>query len=443
MILQITKSTDPVWKQKFKNVNKVDADIKKKVADMKETLEFTGGVGLAAPQVGIPLRIFIANYGKLKGVFLNPKITNRLKTTNEGEEGCLSVPGLRGLLHRSDEITVDYLDVDERRKKAKLTGFYARIIQHELDHLNSVFYTDRISDKSKKVVRFSPIRIVSFGTPEFGAIVLKSIIGQGVVGEYEILLAVTQPERPSGRGQASKASPTKQVAKQFSIPTVEPINLSNKELAKQLKDLKPDVFVVASYGHILPKNILNIPKYGSLNVHASLLPKYRGASPIQEAILNKEKYTGVTIMLMNEKMDEGDILAQAKAKIGAKETANDLNVRLAKIGSELLHQVLHLWVNKRIKPRRQHPTKATYTKRLTKDSGYVDLKKPPKNLEAMIRAYFPWPGVWTYYERKESKGKSQKLVLKLLPEKKIQLEGKSPISLKDFKQGHKEFNLSW
>ena len=433
MILQITNNKDLIWKQKFKNVNKIDTDIRKKLADMKETLEFTGGVGLAAPQVGIPLRIFIANYGKLKGVFINPKITKRVRKTSEGEEGCLSVPGFRGLVHRSDELTLDYLDLDERRKQAKLTGFYARIIQHELDHLKSIFYVDRISDKKKKMVHFSPIRIVFFGTPVFGSIIIKSIIGQAVVGEYEILLIVTQPERPSGRGQLTKPSPTKLVAKQFSIPTIEPINLRNRELVKHLKVLKPDVFVVASYGQILPKNILNIPKYGSLNAHASFLPKYRGASPIQSAILGKEKYTGVTIMLMNEKMDEGNILAQTKVKIEPKETTEELSLRLAKISSELLHQALHLWVNKRIKPRRQQPTKATYTKRLTKDTGCIDWKKPPKNLDVMIRAYFPWPGVWTNYNGK---------VLKLLPESKVQLEGKSPVTLKDFKQGHKDFSLA-
>ena len=433
--MPITKNTDPVWKQKFKNVARVDSHLKNFVEDMKETLAFTGGVGLAAPQVGLPLRVFIASYGKLNEVFINPKIVKYSKEVTEGEEGCLSVPGFRGLVNRVNEVVVNYLDLEGRRKQANLTGFFARIVQHEVDHLTGVFYLDKIQNK-EKVIHFSPIKLVFFGTPEFGAIVLKSIIGQSVVGEYDILLVVAQPKKTVGQGQKVKPTPVSQLAGQFSIPVFEPLKLNDPRVIKKLKGLKPEVFVVASYGQILPKSILNIPKYGSLNVHASLLPKYRGASPIQGAILNKEKYTGVTIMLMNEKLDEGDILAQAKVLIGSSETAKDLESKLSKIGSELLHQVIYLWVNKRIKPRRQTASKATatYTQRLTRDSGYVDWKKPPKNLAAMVRAYHPWPGVWTNYNGK---------ILKLLPGGKVQLEGKQAISLKDFKQGHKDFNLNW
>ena len=136
MILPITKNTDPIWKQKFKNVSKVDPKVRKIVSDMKDTLDFTGGVGLAAPQIGLPLRIFIVNYSKLKAVFINPRIVEKTKTTSEGEEGCLSVPGFRGLVYRSKELTIDYLDQKGRPKRAKLAGYYSRITQHEYDHLN-------------------------------------------------------------------------------------------------------------------------------------------------------------------------------------------------------------------------------------------------------------------------------------------------------------------
>ena len=136
---------------------------------------------------------------------------------------------------------------------------------------------------------------------------------------------------------------------------------------------------------------------------------------------------------MNESMDEGGILAKAPMTIQAKETTASLNIKLAKLGADLIHQVLHLWINKRIKPKKQLESKATYTEKLTKDSGYVDWKKPPKNLERMIRAYYPWPGVWTKY-----KGK----ILKFLPENKIQLEGKQAVKIDDFKNGHKEFKIN-
>src|SRR3989344_435965 len=331
MILPITKNTDPIWKQKFKNINRVDQTVNNLVADMHETLEFTGGVGLAAPQVGLPLRVFVVNYGKLREVFINPKILEKAKVTSEGEEGCLSVTGFRDLVYRSNELTIDYLDLRGRPKRAKLSGYYARIIQHEYDHLNSLFYLDRIVSKKKKLMQFSPIRLIFFGTPEFGAIVLKSIIGQAVVGEYEVLLVITQPKSASGKGNKIKLSPVQSLAQGFSIHTIQPPKLSDKSVLQVLKKLKPDCFVVASYGQILPKSILDLPKYGSLNIHASLLPKYRGASPIQSALLNNDSQTGVTIMLMNEKMNEGDVLGKVKVNIGKNETADELSVKLAKI----------------------------------------------------------------------------------------------------------------
>lgn len=432
MILKITKNTDSIWKQKFKPVKIVDSEVKKLVTDMKETLEFTGGVGLAAPQVNIPLNIFIVNYGKLKEVFINPKISEKARSGTEGEEGCLSVPGFRGLLRRSSELKIDYLDTKGRKKQAHLTGFYARIIQHEYDHLKTVFYIDRITDNKKKLIQFSPVRLVFFGTQEFSAIVLKSIIGQAVVGEYEVLAVVTQPDSSTESRSTPDKIHVKSLAEKFSIPIYQPLKLSGISTIKYLRDLNPDIFIVASYGQILPKSILDIPKRGSLNVHASLLPKYRGASPIQQAVLNKEKYTGITIMLMNEKMDEGDILGQVKVKVGSKETSRDLELRLAKIGAEFLHQIVHLWVNKKLKSRRQLDTKATYTKKLTKDSGYIDWENPPQKLESMIRAYYPWPGVWTNYNGK---------ILKLLPKGKVQLEGKQPVKLSDFVQGHQDLKL--
>ena len=285
MILEITKNTDAIWKLKFKNISKVDSKVKSIVKDMRDTLDFTGGVGLAAPQAGIPVRIFIVNYGRLKETFINPKVVEKTKLTNESEEGCLSVPGFRGLVHRSNEITINYLDLKGKKKSAKLTSYYARIVQHEFDHLDSTFYVDRITNKSKKLIQFSPIRIVFFGTPEFGAIVLRSIVGQAVVGEYKVLMVVTQPESASGRGKKVKESEVHLASKGFGIPAIQPLKLNDKSFAQQIKKLKPDVLIVASYGQILPKSILDIPKYGSVNIHSSLLPKYRGASPIQSAIL--------------------------------------------------------------------------------------------------------------------------------------------------------------
>jgi len=434
MILKLTKNTDPIWKQKFKNVKKITPEIKKLVADMMETVAITSAVGLAAPQVGIALRLFVISYGRLREAFINPKIVRRGKETNEIEEGCLSVPCIRGSVNRVNEIEIDYLDLRGRTKKATLSGYYARIAQHEYDHLSGSFYTDHILDK-KKFYTYKTIKIVFFGTPQFGAIMLKSLIGQKLVGEYNIPLVVTAPDKPAGRGQEPKSSPVKDLAVQFNIPTETPTTLkSNAELVNKLKSMEPDFIVLASYGKIVPKEILEIPTRAAINIHPSLLPKYRGASPIQAALLNGDKYTGVTIMKMNEKLDEGGIFGTARLTIKKTDTAQSLSERLANLGASLTHHILHIMTIGDIKPKPQSLTGASYSKILTKEDGLIDWKKPSGNLEEMIRAYYPWPGVWTRYNGK---------ILKLLPNKLVQLEGKEPVKLEDFKSGHSDFNLSW
>jgi methionyl-tRNA formyltransferase len=438
MILKITKNTDPIWKQKFKNVKKITPEIKKLVSDMMETVGITSAVGLAAPQVGVALRLFVISYGRLKEAFINPKIVHRGKETNEIEEGCLSVPCVRGSVNRVNEIEIDYQDLKGRTKKATLSGYYARITQHEYDHLSSSFYTDRILD-SNKLYTYKTIKIVFFGTPTFGAVILKSLIGQKLVGEYNIPLVVTAPDKPAGRGQEPKSSPVKDLAVQFNIPTETPTTLKNNvALVNKLKSIEPDFIVLASYGKIVPKEILEIPRRAAINIHPSLLPRYRGVSPIQAALLNGDKYTGVTIMKMNEKLDEGAVLGAARLTIKKTDTSESLSERLASLSASLTRHVLHIMTVGDIKPKPQSPTGASYSKILTKEDGLIDWKKPPENLERMIRAYYPWPGVWS-----KLKIKNEELRIKLLPNKMIQLEGKEPVKLEDFKRGHPEFNLVW
>lgn len=442
MILKVTKNTDPVWKKKFSTVA-TSPQLEKIVADMRETLEFTMGVGLAAPQVGYPWRLFIVNYADLHETFINPKILKKGEETDFFEEGCLSVPSCRGLVERSTEIEMDYTNLKGEHKHATLSGFYARIIQHEYDHLNSTFYVDRIKNK-KHIYSFSAIRIVYFGSNSFSATILKSLIGQIGIGDYEIPLVITSPDQPSGRGQKLQSSPVKTLAQEFNIPVLTPerlakkegdaFKLTNFEIYEKIKSLNPDLLVLEAYGKILPKEILEIPKFAPINIHPSLLPKYRGPSPIIAPILNGDKYTGVTIMKMNEKMDEGDIYLKARYKIAENETAESLSVNLAELAKELLHHVIHYIALKKIKSKPQDQLRATYTKFIKKEDGKIDLNKPPKNLSRMIRAYYPWPGVWGEYNGK---------ILKLLPNQKVQLEGKNPISLKDFKSGHKDFTLTW
>lgn len=432
MILKLTKYTDPVWKSKFRNIPQITPEIKRLVNNMRETLEITSGVGLAAPQINEPLRLFITDYGKLRETFINPKITRLGKETDEVEEGCLSVPCKRGLVTRATEAEIEYLDIKGEKKKMILRGYYARIVQHEYDHLSSTFYINRILDE-KKIYAYKSIKVVYFSSSEFGLPVLRTLYGQQLVGEIKVNLVVTNPDKPAGRGKEIRVSPVKTVANEFNLPVSTPTLLKqNRELIKELKAASPDFLIVASYGKIIPRALLRIPKKGSINVHPSLLPKYRGASPIQAAILNGDPSTGVTIMKMNEKMDEGDILASIRMKVSAKDTQFSLSAKLSNIGANLILHVLHLTYINKIKAKPQDPSKATYTKILIKEDGYVDWKNPPDKLNNMIRAYYPWPGTWTKYNGK---------ILKLLPEKKVQLEGKEPVGLEEFKRGHQNFSL--
>lgn len=200
------------------------------------------------------------------------------------------------------------------------------------------------------------------------------------------------------------------------------------------------IAVIASFGLIVPKQILDLFPKGFINIHPSLLPKYRGSSPVQQAICNGDKTTGVSIMLLDSEMDHGPILKQQEEIIADNDTAETLYQRLFQKGATLLPEILKDYVKEKIISQPQDHSKATYTKILTREDGFIDLNNPPEpqQLNHMIRAYFPWPGAWTLLCPKASEGQAKELRIKLLPENKIQVEGKKPISYKDFINGYPE-----
>lgn len=215
---------------------------------------------------------------------------------------------------------------------------------------------------------------------------------------------------------------------------------------KKTEELKPDLVIVASYGKIIPKKILEIPKYGCLNIHPSLLPKYRGPSPIQTTIFNGDKKTGVTIILMDEKIDHGPILAQQEWEIpNSKITYPELSQKLARLGVKLLIQTIPKWINGEIKPKPQNESKATYTKILKREDGKIDWSKPGREIERQIRAFFPWPGAFFFIRHKgkilrvkilqANISKDNKLIIK-----KLQPEGKKAMTFEEFKKGYHDFN---
>lgn len=303
------------------------------------------------------------------------------------------------------------------------------------------------------------IRFVFFGTPEFSTIILENLIAAG----YMPAAVVTNPDEPAGRKHILTAPAVKMSAFKFNIPVLQPQKFrGNLEFLEKFKNLKSELAIVAAYGKILPKEVLDIPSRGFINVHPSLLPKYRGASPIQYAILNDDKKTGVTIMKIDEEMDHGPILANSLWPIAYGDTYKSLSEKLAELGTEILIKTIPDYISGKIKPVEQDHSQATYTKIIKKEDGKIDWSKSAAETERMARAYYPWPMAWTTwngkilkiieaeisknfndYKIKEIFFKNGKLGVKCgkdaLIIKKLQLEGGRVLSPQEFLNGHKNF----
>jgi len=233
------------------------------------------------------------------------------------------------------------------------------------------------------------LKIIFIGTPEFGANVFRKLIEK----DLRPILAITASDKPTGRRKTITSSPVKIAAKEYNIPVLQVENISN--LKSKVLTFNPDLIVVAGCSKIIPKEILEIPRYGCLNIHPSLLPKYRGCSPIQYAILNNEKETGVTIILMNEKLDQGPIIAASEYKIYNKKlTSKELEKKLTELGAELLIKIIPQWTEGKIKPQPQNENQATYTKILTTKNGFIDWNKSAQEIERHVRAFCDSPGAF-------------------------------------------------
>jgi len=231
------------------------------------------------------------------------------------------------------------------------------------------------------------MRIVFMGTPDFAAASLKKLIDE----EYDIAAVFTQPDKPRDRGMKLSYSPVKELALENNIPVYQPTKLRDGTATELIKSLRPDILVVVAYGRILPDDMLEVPKYGAINVHASLLPKYRGAAPIQWAVLNGDKITGVTTMYLASEMDTGDIIYTAETEIGEFETSGELFDRLMVMGAELLDRTLRD-IEAGTAPRTQQDhSKASYVKMLDKSFSPIDWAKTPREIIKQIYGLQPWP----------------------------------------------------
>ena len=245
----------------------------------------------------------------------------------------------------------------------------------------------------------SPFTIIFMGTPDFAVPALQALIQNG----YYVPLVVTQPDRPKGRGRKIVAPPIKTKALDLNLEVLQASTLKDEKIADRIRQLQPDFFVVVAFGHILSENFLRLPRLGTINIHASLLPKYRGPAPIQWAIINGETETGITTMLMDTGVDTGDILLVRKEPILAEDTAATLHDRLSLSGAHLLIETLEGFANQTIKPIPQDHSSATYAPLLKKQDGHIRWHEPADKLAAFIRGMTPWPGAFTFHNEKRLK----------------------------------------
>jgi methionyl-tRNA formyltransferase len=235
------------------------------------------------------------------------------------------------------------------------------------------------------------IRTVFMGTPDFALQTLQGLIAAGcnLVGVY------TQPDRPKGRGKQLAAPPVKELAQQYDIPVYQPLKLRQPEAVAELEALAPDLIVVVAYGQILPKSVLDIPSHGCINVHASLLPKYRGAAPINKAIINGETETGITTMYMDVGLDTGDMLVKKTLSIGPEETAGELHDRLASLGRETMEETLRQLCAGALQREVQDDDQSTYASMMKKEDGRIDWRRSAIEVHNHVRGLDPWPAAYT------------------------------------------------
>ncbi|MCQ2493382.1 MAG: methionyl-tRNA formyltransferase [Lachnospiraceae bacterium] len=243
------------------------------------------------------------------------------------------------------------------------------------------------------------MKIVFMGTPDFAAAALKSLIEAG----HEIVLTVTQPDKPKGRSGQLQTSPVKDVAVEAGIPVFQPAKIRLPEEVAELKKYEADVYIVAAFGQILSQEILDMPKYGCLNIHASLLPKYRGAAPIQYVIVDGEEKTGITIQQMNAGIDTGDILYTLETDITEDETFETLHDRLTEMGAKAIVDMLPLLEQGKITPVPQNDADSCYVKMIRKEQGHIDFSKSAISIERLVRGLNPWPSAFTFYNGKQMK----------------------------------------
>lgn len=401
-VLEIRTLEDPVLRKKAKAVPRVNNAVRKILDDMLDTMRAVKGAGLAAPQIGFSKRMVVVDVGEGPFFLVNPEITSQSAESELKWEGCLSWPGYVGEVSRPLHVSVKALDRDGHDIWIEGGGFLARALCHEIDHLDGILFTDRaetISEVSKEesgevvAEQEREVTAVFMGSPEFAVPSLDELVQAGV----KVRLAITQPDRPAGRRQALKATAVKERALSLGVPVLACGSVGAPDVVTAVRDQRPDFIVVAAFGQRLPREVLEIPTVACLNVHPSLLPLYRGGNPVQRAVLNGDKVTGVTIIYMSERMDAGDIVLQKAVDIGPDETYGTLESRLASLGAHALVEAVSLLRAGSAGRTVQDEARATSAHHLRRGEDIIKWARPAEEVHNLVRGLSPRPGAVTWF----------------------------------------------
>ena len=412
---EIVQSGAPILREAAKPVPESlfgSAELKKLIRDMSEALDaFPEGVALAAPQLGVSYRVFIVRKDRTLPpqeekdaappapeveVYVDPEIVKTSRKKHKVDEGCLSVHGVYGTTKRHERVTIKARGIDGSHIMRGAGGLLAQIFEHEIDHLNGVLFTDH----AENFIHLShkPHLFAYFGTPSVARETLALLLERDFVPS----VVITSPDAPKGRGLALTPSETKTLALAHDIPVLTPEKLDAKTIAA-IGAFGCDYAVCVAYGKIFPEALIAAFPLGVLNVHYSLLPKYRGATPLETALLSGDSETGVTVQKMARELDGGDILAQESVKIASGETARELRPRLITLGADLLADTLPAFVSGDLEPRAQDASQATRAYKIKKEDGLLSLDAPAKENWKKYRAYADSIGTYFFEKGKRMK----------------------------------------
>jgi methionyl-tRNA formyltransferase len=410
------------------------------IRDMSESLDaFPEGVALAAPQIGVSYRLFIVRVDRTLPpseekdapvpppevvAYVNPEIVKTSRKREKMDEGCLSVNGVYGTTMRHERVTIKARQPDGSHLSRGAGGLMAQIFEHEIDHLNGILFTDH-AEHLVQLSRKSSAPFAFFGTPKVARDTLALLLENG----YVPTVVVTSPDAPKGRGLALTPSETKTLARANDIPVLTPEKL-DADAIESIQKAGCEYAICIAYGKLFPQALLDAFPKGVLNVHYSLLPKYRGATPLETALLSGDTETGVTVQKMVKEMDAGDIVAQEATMIGENETARELRPRLIELGARLLVDALPSFLSGAITPAPQDSSQATRAHKIKKEDGLLALDAPAEENWNKYRGYADSIGTYFFEKGKRMKITEAALENGKFVVKRVIPEGKKETSYK-------------